>query len=70
MELMLRFCDSSVVAFAARHAVVLCVGLVVSGELRATVNAFHPALVLAPVRSLGDLEELPQLDTRFGQGLV
>ena len=39
-------------------------------ELRTTASAFPPA----PVDALGscpkDPEELPQLDTRFGQGLV
>lgn len=59
MELMLRFCDSSIVAFA-----------VVSGKLRDFVSAFLPALVVVQASRPGDPEELRQLDTRFGLGPV
>ena len=54
MELMLRFCDSRVY---------------LSGELRAPVTAFLPAPLVVRARALHprDLEELPQLDTPFGQ---
>ena len=56
---MLRFCDSRVAATA-----------VLSGELTATVSAFPPAPVVALASCPRGPEELPQLDTRFGQGLA
>lgn len=56
---MLRFCDSSIVEFA-----------VVSGKLRDFVSAFLPALLVVQASRPGNPEELRQLDTRFGLGLV
>jgi hypothetical protein len=43
---------------------------VLGGELRATVSAFLPAPVAVQASYPGGPEELPQLDTRFDQGLV
>ena len=57
---MLRFCDSRVVATA-----------VLSGERRTTLSAFLPAPVaVQPPYPAGPEEQLPRLDTRFGQGLA
>ena len=57
MELMLRFCDSRVF---------------LNGELRAPVTAFLPVPVVVRARAPHprDLEELPKLDTPFGQSLA
>ena len=45
---------------------------VLSGELRITSSVFRPAPLVVRARALHprDLEELPQLDTRFGQSLA
>ena len=60
MELMLRFCDSRVVASA-----------VLSGELRDIVSAFLPAPVAVQASRPGDPEELPQLAAgRYADGGV
>ncbi len=55
---MLRFCDGSFKAPLLRS------------KPRATASAFPPALVAVRAPSPGDPEELPQLDTQFGQSLA
>ena len=68
---MLRFCDSSVAA-PNSSAEALSNPDVLGGELRITSSVFPPALlgVGAAAPHPRDLEELPRLDTRFGQSLA
>ena len=66
---MLRFCDSSVVASdSSVEALVNVLG----GEPRTTSSVFLPVPLGVRARAPHprDLEELPQLDTRFGQSLA
>jgi len=68
---MLRFCDASVAA-SDSPAEALANTDLLSGELRTTSSVFLPAPVV--VRAWAphprDLEEVPQLDTQFGQSLA
>lgn len=62
MDLMLRFCDTK--------ALTLYRPLSSAENFGISLNAFLPAPVVVLERRPGGPEELPQLDTRFGQGLL
>ena len=66
---MLRFCDINVIAANSSIEVLTKAD---AGNLRTTSRVFLPALLAVGAAAPHpiDLEELPQLDTRFGQSLV